>query len=163
MEEIILLIGMPGCGKSTIGKELSRKINYDFYDMDDYIENISNSTIKDLFNVSEEFFRDYETRACRELSKKSKVVISSGGGVVKRKLNIEMFNGKSKIVFIDRPIEMILKDIDIESRPLLEEGRNKLYNLYLERYNLYNNYCDIKIINDTTIEDAINKIITVIL
>ena len=71
-KNIILLIGMPGCGKSTIGEELANKINYDFCDMDKYIEEISNSTVKELFNISEEYFRDYETLACKELSKKKK-------------------------------------------------------------------------------------------
>ncbi|MCR1952461.1 MULTISPECIES: shikimate kinase [unclassified Clostridium] len=161
-KNIILLIGMPGCGKSTIGEELSNKINYDFCDMDKYIEEISNSTVKELFNISEEYFRDYETRSCKELSNKSNIVISSGGGVVKRKENIDFFKDKGIIIFIDRPIEDILRDVDISSRPLLSEGRSKLYNLYSERYNLYNDYCDVRIINDTTIKETLDKIIKII-
>lgn len=161
-KNIILLIGMPGCGKSTIGEELANKINYDFCDMDKYIEEISNSTVKELFNISEEYFRDYETLACKELSNKRKIIISSGGGVIKRKKNIDFFKDKGIIIFIDRPIEDILKDVDTSSRPLLSDGKSKLYNLYSERYNLYNNYCEIKIVNDTTIEETIDKIIKVI-
>lgn len=161
-KNIILLIGMPGCGKSTIGEELANKINYDFCDMDKYIEEISNSTVKELFNISEEYFRDYETLACKELSNKSKIIISSGGGVIKRKKNIDFFKDKGIIIFIDRPIENILKDVDTSSRPLLSDGKSKLYNLYSERYNLYNNYCEIKIVNDTTIEETIDKIIKII-
>lgn len=161
-KNIILLIGMPGCGKSTIGEELANKINYDFCDMDKYIEEISNSTVKELFNISEEYFRDYETLACKELSNKSKIIISSGGGIIKRKKNIDFFKDKGIIIFIDRPIEDILKDVDTSSRPLLSDGKSKLYNLYSERYNLYNNYCEIKIVNDTTIEETIDKIIKII-
>ena len=161
-KNIILWIGMPGCGKSTIGEELANKINYDFCDMDKYIEEISNSTVKELFNISEEYFRDYETLACKELSNKSKIIISSGGGVIKRKKNIDFFKDKGIIIFIDRPIEDILKDVDTSSRPLLSDGKSKLYNLYSERYNLYNNYCEIKIVNDTTIEETIDKIIKII-
>lgn len=161
-KDIILLIGMPGCGKSTIGEKLSNKINYEFYDMDKYIEEISNSTVKELFNINEEYFRNYETRACEELSNKNKIVISSGGGVIKRKKNIDFFKKKGIIIFIDRPIENILKDVDTSSRPLLAEGKSKLYNLYSERYNLYNDYCDMKIVNDTTFEEALDKIIKAI-
>lgn len=157
-KDIILLIGMPGCGKSTIGKELSKKINYDFYDMDEYIEKISNKTIKELFEINEDYFRDYETKACKELSNKKKVVISSGGGVIKREENINFFKEKAIIIFIDRSVENIASDLDIYSRPLLKEGVKKLYNLYTERYNLYNKYCDIKLVNDKTIEKIINEI-----
>lgn len=159
---IILLIGMPGCGKSTIGELLSKKINYNFYDMDKYIEEISNSTVKELFSISEENFRDYETKACKELSNKEKIVISSGGGVIKKKENIDFFKNKGKIIFIDRPIENILKDVDTESRPLLSDGKSKLYSLYSERYNLYNDYCDVKIVNDKTIGETLDKLIKII-
>ena len=55
---IFLLIGMPGCGKTTIGKETSEKLNMKFYDMDEYIENISGKTIPELFEINEEYFRD---------------------------------------------------------------------------------------------------------
>ncbi len=160
---IILLIGMPGSGKTTIGKEVAKKINYNFCDMDDYIERISKSTVKELFNKSEEFFRDYESRACIELSNvKEKIIISSGGGVIKRKENIDCFKNKGIIIFIDRPIENIVKDVNTDTRPLLKDGKTKLYNLYTERYNLYNDYCQYKITNDKDIENTISKVIDII-
>ena len=162
-KNIILLIGMPGSGKTTIGKEVAKKINYNFCDMDDYIERISKSTVKELFNKSEEFFRDYESRACIELSNvKEKIIISSGGGVIKRKENIDCFKNKGIIIFIDRPIENIIKDVDTSTRPLLKDGKTKLYNLYTERYNLYNDYCQYKITNDKDIENTISKVIDII-
>lgn len=162
-KNIILLIGMPGSGKTTIGKEVAKKINYNFCDMDDYIERISKSTVKELFNKSEEFFRDYESRACIELSNvKEKIIISSGGGVIKRKENIDCFKNKGIIIFIDRPIENIVKDVNTDTRPLLKDGKTKLYNLYTERYNLYNDYCQYKITNDKDIENTISKVIDII-
>ena len=51
-KENIVIIGMPGCGKSTIGELISKDLNYKFYDMDDYIVKISGKTIKELFDVS---------------------------------------------------------------------------------------------------------------
>ena len=162
-KNIILLIGMPGCGKTTIGKEVSKKLGYKFCDMDNYIEDISKSTIKELFKISEDHFRDYETKACKELSAiNDPIIISSGGGVVKRKKNIDYFKEKGIIIFIDRPIENIIKDVDTASRPLLNDGRSKLYNLYSERYNLYKDFCNYKITNDEGIEKVINNIIEII-
>ena len=61
----IILIGMPGSGKTTIGKILAKELNYNFYDMDDYIEETSKKSIKELFEKSEENFRNIETEACR--------------------------------------------------------------------------------------------------
>lgn len=162
-KNIILLIGMPGCGKTTIGKRVSKELGYKFYDMDSYIEDISKSTIKELFAKSEDYFRDFETRACKELSIiKENIVISSGGGVVKRKENIECFEENAIIIFIDRPVEDIIKDVDTNSRPLLKDGRTKLYNLYSERYNLYKDYSQYRISNNKDIEKVINYIIQII-
>lgn len=162
-KNVVLLIGMPGCGKTTIGLEASKKLGYDFYDMDRFVEEISNSTVKELFTKSEDYFRDYESRACRELSSlKGKTIISSGGGVIKRKSNIDCFKDKGIIIFIDRPVEEILKDVDLDSRPLLKDGKDRLYNLYNERYELYSTYCDYKIINKYTLEYAIDKVIDII-
>lgn len=162
-KNIVLLIGMPGCGKTTIGLEASKRLGYDFYDMDNYIEEISNSTVKELFSKSEDNFRDYESRACNELSSlNEKTIISSGGGVVKRKSNIDCFKDNGIIIFIDRPVEEILKDVDVASRPLLKDGKEKIYNLYNERYELYSSYCDYKIINKDRLEDVIDKVIDII-
>ncbi|MCF0148411.1 MAG: shikimate kinase [Clostridium sp.] len=162
-KNIILLIGMPGCGKTTIGRIISKKLGYKFCDMDSYIQDISKSTIKELFAKGEDYFRDFETRACKELSTiKENIIISSGGGVVKRKENIDYFKEDGIIIFIDRQVEDIIKDVDTDSRPLLKDGRTKLYNLYSERYNLYKDYSKYRISNNKDIEEVINDIIEII-
>jgi len=157
-KDIILLIGMPGCGKSTIGKLLAEKLNYDFCDMDKYIEEREGKTIKEIFLLGEDVFRNIESEVCIELNNLKKTVIASGGGIVKRKENIEAFNKRSTIIYIDRPVENIIKDININDRPLLQEGREKLYKLYNERCNLYNSFCHYKVFNDKSIEDILDNI-----
>lgn len=158
LRDKVLLIGMPGCGKTTIGKMLSERLNYKFYDMDEYIKNISGKSVKELFEKGEENFRDVESRACRELSKKRRGVIASGGGVIKREKNIDLFREESIIIFIDRPIENILSDINSDSRPLLSSGKDKLYTLLEERYQLYNKYSHIKIKNNELLTDIVLEI-----
>ncbi|MCI7442251.1 MAG: shikimate kinase, partial [Clostridium sp.] len=118
----IVLIGMPGCGKTTVGKVLAKRLGYKFCDMDSYIQEISKKTIKELFEPGEENFRDWETKACEELSKCRNTIIASGGGVVKREKNIEILKKSCTILFIDRPVERIINDVDINSRPLLKDG-----------------------------------------
>lgn len=157
-KENIVIIGMPGCGKSTIGELISKDLNYNFYDMDDYIVKISGKTIKELFDVSEEYFREWETKACKELSKLTNVIIASGGGVVKKAENIEILRKSCTILFIDRPVEEIIKDIEVGTRPLLKDGPHKVYNLYNERYELYKKAADKIIVNDGTVKDVVEKI-----
>lgn len=163
MKDKVVLIGMPGCGKSTIGKLLSKELNLEFFDMDKYIENMTSKTIPQLFEKGEEYFRDFETLACKELCEKSNILISSGGGVVKRKENIEILKKESYIIFIDRPLENLLSDVDISNRPLLKEGREKLIKLYEERYKLYKSSADQIVINDKGVIDTVDEIKKIII
>ena len=159
MKDKVVLIGMPGCGKTTIGKILANDLSYNFYDMDDYIEKMTNKSVADLFNIGEDYFRDKETEACKELINKRKAIISSGGGVVKKKVNIDILKKDCIIVFIDRDVEDILNDLDSDSRPLLKGNKERIYNLYKERYELYKKSADIIIKNNKTIKDIVNEII----
>lgn len=158
----IVLIGMPGCGKTTVGKVLAKRLGYKFCDMDAYIEEISKKTIKELFEPGEENFREWETKACEELSKCRNTIIASGGGVVKREKNIEILKKSCTILFIDRPVERIINDVDINSRPLLKDGKERLYNLYDERYELYKKAADIQILNKGYLRDTIDIIINIL-
>ena len=138
-EKNIVLIGLTGCGKTTVGKMLAQKINYDFIDMDDFIIESTGKTVPELFAVSEEYFRSCETKACKALSNKRKTVIASGGGAVKKQENMKAFHDNSKIIFLDRPVDNIVGDVEIKNRPLLVNGPNILYRLHDERYDLYKN------------------------
>lgn len=163
MKNKVVFIGMPGCGKSTIGRLVSEELKINFIDMDNYIENMTSKTIPELFEQGENYFRDFESLACRELVKEGKVIISSGGGVVKRKENIDVLKEESFIIFIDRPLEELLGDVDISKRPLLKEGREKIIKLYEERYELYRLCADKIIRNDREIGNIVNEIKEVIL
>lgn len=158
LKDKVVLIGMPGCGKTTLGKVLASELNYNFYDMDSYIENISKKTIPELFLEGEEIFRTWETRACLELSKKKRAVISSGGGVVKKQKNIDILSEECLILFINRPTEMIIEDVDASTRPLLKDGKQKIYDLYEERFLLYKEAAHIEINNIGFIKDTISII-----
>ena len=84
----ICIIGMPGSGKSTIGRILSKKLNYKFFDTDESIENETKSKINDIFtNKGEAHFRELETRVLNKLIKIDKIVISTGGGIILKNKN----------------------------------------------------------------------------
>ena len=158
----IVLIGLTGCGKSTVGKILAKNINYDFVDMDDFIVESTGKTIPELFEVSEEYFRECETKACRSLSNKQKTVIASGGGVVKNKENMNLFKDNSIIIFLDRPVDNIVGDIEIKNSPLLANGSDVVYKLYNERYDLYKNQCHYRIENNKTLNQLVSLIMKIV-
>lgn len=154
----IVLIGMPGSGKTTIGYELSKKLDMNFIDADRYIEENEKSSISDMFEISEEYFRQIESKYIEKLSKLNSTVIATGGGVIKKENNILLLKNNSIIIYINRKIDDIMKDIDISKRPLLKNGKDRLKELFNERHNLYQKYCDIEVINNSSVVDIVDKI-----
>ena len=153
----IVLIGMPASGKSTIGKLLAKKMNYEYYDADRYLERKENVKISTLFSEKgEEYFRNLETKYLKELSQKNGIIISTGGGAVKREKNMRILGEKGIIVFLNRKIEDIAKE-NHEARPLLQNIDN-IYKLYDERIELYNRYSDIIVENNGTLKEVTDRI-----
>ncbi len=153
----IVLIGMPASGKSTIGKLLAKKMNYEYYDADRYLERKENVKISTLFSEKgEEYFRNLETKYLKELSQKNGIIISTGGGAVKREKNMQILGEKGIIVFLNRKIEDIAKE-NHEARPLLQNIGN-IYKLYDERIELYNRYSDIIVENNGTLKEVTDRI-----
>lgn len=158
----IVLIGMPGCGKTTLGKIISKNLGLKFFDVDQCIEQWSGKLIPQLFDVSEEHFRSVESEVVHELSKEKTSVISTGGGVIKKLVNIERLKETGIIIFIDRPIENIASDVEVSTRPLLRDGVHKLYELFNERYEIYKKCCDFHIMNDSDLDQTVKRIIGII-
>lgn len=158
MKDKIVIIGMPGCGKTTISKILGKELNLMVYDVDDYIQKKTSKTIAELFEKGEEHFRNIETECCVELSKKKNILIATGGGAVKKEENMMCFKDESIIIFIDRPVEKILDDVDVSKRPLLKDGKEKVIKLYNERYALYKKYADKIVVNDSALKDVVDEI-----
>lgn len=144
----IVLIGMPGCGKSTFGKRLAKKMGRSFYDADTVLEEREARTIKDFFAESEDAFRAAETRTLAYLAELEGVVIATGGGAVKRAENMELMKRNGVVVFLDRKPEQILGNIEGDARPLLATDKQRIFKLYEERIDLYRKYAD-KIITNS--------------
>ncbi len=159
MSRNIVLIGMPGAGKTTVGKMLYERLELKFVDVDDFIVEESGKTIPELFDVSESHFRNVESEAIKKLSMDKSSIIATGGGVIKNEANIEELKKHGIIVFIDRPLGNIAEDVEISKRPLLKDGVQKLYDLYEERYELYKKYSDFHVVNDRSIEAVVDRII----
>lgn len=158
----IALIGMPGSGKTSIGKILAQRLEREFIDTDQYIEFRYGMTVTEIFSHGEVLFRDLEAAAYRNISDSTSRIIATGGGAVKSKTNMDSLQGSSLVVFIDRPVEHIARDIDFSTRPLLKDGVKSLRELYEERIELYKGYSDIIVKNETTLEAIVRNIISLI-
>lgn len=144
----IVLIGMPGCGKSTLGKQLAQKLQRSFFDADDVVVKREQRSIKEMFAESEAVFRKAETATIKYLANLDGVIIATGGGVVLRQENIKMLKQNGVVIFIDRQVENIVTNIDNTARPLLANDKMRIYALYEQRINLYRKYADIIIDNN---------------
>lgn len=136
----IILLGMPGSGKSTTSQELARLTGREFIDTDEQIIKKAGKSIPEIFSDSgEEAFRQIETEVLREASKKSGCVIATGGGIVKRPENLRLIRQNGFCVFLDRDIASLPTD----GRPLSRQTGVKA--LAKERLPLYNSWCDLKV------------------
>lgn len=158
-ERNIVLIGMPGCGKTTIGRLLANELGRKFIDIDSCIEKQEGCTINQIFERGEQLFRKLETEAVYALENEKASVITTGGGIVKNASNLESLNKHGIIIYIDRNIKDIAEDINICTRPLLAKGAHQLEQLHAERHDLYKKYSDFTVKNDGQITDVIDCII----
>ncbi|MCL2721072.1 MAG: shikimate kinase [Treponema sp.] len=146
-EKNIILIGMPGCGKSSIGTALAKMMNIEFADTDELIIKTAGKSIPDIFTQDgEEIFRKLETEALQTLcnrtnktnGKKPKVlVIATGGGIVTRPENQEIIKQNGIVFFLDRE----LSQLPTTGRPLSQkEGIEVLAKVRMPLYSKWSDY-----------------------
>lgn len=143
----IVLIGMPGCGKTTLSLELRKMLGYKAIDSDRYIKKTSGMTVDELFEIGEDFFRIEETKALVDImSKYDRTVIATGGGVVERACNKEVLKQNGFVIFINRDLNEIRKVLTSKNRPLLRNNKDKVLNsLYERRIDKYRDFCDMEV------------------
>jgi len=156
--ENIILTGFMGSGKTTVGNFLSEKLGKPFFDTDSLISDVYNMKISEIFEKhGEEYFRKIETEICRKISRLNGCIIATGGGIIKKKENIDALKTGGKIYFINPSFTEIENRLtDDTTRPLIQDRKN-IRKLYNERIEIYKNTADFIIDADTS-ESAISKI-----
>lgn len=153
----IVIIGMPGSGKTSIGRSLAKKLDRGFVDLDREIEKIDGISVQQIFeNYGEDGFREFENAACIKYGKETGIIISTGGGVVLDKQNFNPLKQNGIIVQIDRK----LNKLATKGRPLSKGGFENLVKLQIERTKKYQDFADFKVINiyhPDCVEDIINE------
>lgn len=151
----ISLIGLPGSGKSTIGKILADKLGYTFIDTDAIIEKQENMSISEIFKTKgEEYFRNLEVSVIKKIYREKKLVISTGGGMIENDEIMNLLKFNSIIVYLNR---MMAKHLYNGKRPLLKNEQD-LERLKLKRTPLYSKNADI-IISENEAYNVVERII----
>ena len=149
----LLLIGMPGCGKSTVGALLAQRLGRTLVDTDALVEQAAARTIPEIFaRDGEEAFRRLEHEALCRVSRESGLVISAGGGIVTRGENLDPLRENSTVIFLRRELEQL----PVEGRPISQSS--DLRELYRRRLPLYEGVCDLSVENRRP-EEAAEEII----
>ncbi len=134
----IFLCGFMGCGKSTVGERLARRLDCPFVDMDAYIEEQAGMTIPEIFaQYGEPHFRDLETQAIRELAVRDGI-IACGGGAMLREENAKIAAEHGTVVYLEVPFHICYRRIADSDRPIVRRStRDELEQLYNARQTIY--------------------------
>lgn len=128
MKKRIFIIGFMGCGKTTHGKRLAKKLNYKFIDLDQWIENRTELTVAEIFaQRGEEAFREMETEAIKSLGKEENVVISTGGGAPCHNNNMELLKASGQTIYLKLSPKALAQRLTYSKtqRPLLAGKRQE--------------------------------------
>ena len=149
----VVLIGMPGCGKSTLGKLLAAEMGRKFVDLDEEIVKRAGRPIPEIFATEgEEAFRALETEVTADICRESGLVIATGGGVVTRERNLPLLSQNGSVVFLDIPPA----GLSTEGRPLSQKKSPEV--LYAERLPLYKNAADVILPITRSVEENMQKL-----
>jgi shikimate kinase len=141
----IYLIGFMGSGKSTVGRKIARGLNYDFYDLDNYIESYSGQSVTSLFQTKgEAYFRDLETECLRHFDDKKNIVLATGGGTPCFDDNLKTMLANACCVYLKMGEGALFQRLHqaIPKRPLLlgkseDELRDYIHETLLKREEFY--------------------------
>ncbi|MDR0570291.1 MAG: hypothetical protein LBG71_03595 [Clostridiales Family XIII bacterium] len=159
----IVLTGLPGSGKTTLGLAAAELAGLDFRDMDAEIERAAGMSVSEIFAAwGEARFREMETEEARRAAEATGAVISTGGGVVLREDNMRLLAKNGFIIFIDRDPTAIAGDVECAGRPLLAEGAARLFGISKERRPLYLKSAHAALANDGGFQEALGKLMLLV-
>ena len=153
----IVLIGMPGCGKTTLGKALADRLGRPFYDADAVLEQRTGRSIPEIFRCDgEAAFRALETQTLAELGKGSGAVIATGGGCVTRPENAPLLRQNGRVVWVKRPLDRL----PVGGRPISQ--RMSAAAIYAQRRDRYAAFAAYTVENDGPLAETLAKLLEVL-
>ena len=157
----VILIGMPGSGKSCVGAALAERLGMPLVETDAMVVEKTGRSIPDIFaQDGEAAFRREETAAARRAAAMEGTVISTGGGIILRPENMEILSATGTVYFLDRDPRDIA-NTELDGRPLLSGGRDRVFLLYDQRINLYRKYARYTV-PSTTVDETVDSVLALV-
>ena len=154
----LVLVGMPGCGKSRVGKIVAQILRREFVDLDAEVVRAAGMSIPEIFaKFGEAHFRELERQAAIAVAARKNLVIATGGGTIVQPGAPEIFRATGKICYLRRPLELLQT---AHGRPLSRD-RAAVEKLYAERHEKYETAADFTVDNaDATLEETAQKVVS---
>lgn len=151
----IILIGMMGCGKTTVGKLLAGMLNRQLVDTDALIEAQEGRTIGDIFAAEgEEYFRALELAVCKKLARRNNLVIACGGGLPLQEDAFRPLNDSGIVFWLNRDPGQTYDSLDVSARPLAQAGREAFLQRYEQRAPIYRRWAKHTVANPPSAKSA---------
>ncbi|MCF0120053.1 MAG: chorismate mutase [Oscillospiraceae bacterium] len=158
----IVLIGMIGCGKEKLGALAAEKEGLKFRNIEEIIKLSAQMTATQIFALmGQTGYSQIESAVCTQLSEHTDMIISAGDGIVLNENAVTSLKKSGVLVYIDKTPEVLVRDADTEDRPVLRSGKEKIYELYGERKELYKKYADFIVSTDDD-DEALAQIAAII-
>ena len=147
----LILIGMMGCGKSTCGQLLAKRLGRPLVDTDLLIQKRAGRSIPEIFaQEGEAYFRDLEQSIVRELSQRSGLVIATGGGIILREENVRLMRDSGTVIWLNRSPEDIYAKVSMKNRPLGQDGLDAFLARAAQREPLYRAAAHLEVLSQSS-------------
>ena len=159
----IVLIGMMGCGKSTVGALLAEKLGLTLVDTDALIEEREGRSISDMFATDGEgYFRDWEQKVSEELAGKQDLIVACGGGLPLRPGCMEPLKASGTVIWLRRDPGETYDTMDASGRPLAQQGREAFLERFAQREPVYRRWADAVIDDFSSQENTLHAVLEVV-
>ncbi len=156
----LYLVGLPGAGKTTVGRIVARRLKLRFVDLDRLITQREGAMIPELFHADENAFREKETTALKWVRENlDRCVVATGGGIVERQENVDLLRHE-KVLYVVRHPRSILTTLNTDKRPVFYDDPNRIYPIARRRIPIYESIADARVTNNRSLHSCIGKVLT---